>query len=111
MIANRDGGVFPEYLGMVRLGAGRARRRSSADDALETALERTSDWLLARQDDEGYWVAELEGDTILESEYILLMAFLGRESDAGLRAMCALHPGSPARATAAGRSIPAARPT
>ena len=36
---------------------------------------------LAQQNDEGYWVGELEGDTILESEYILLMAFLGRESD------------------------------
>ncbi len=35
----------------------------------------------ARQSDEGYWVGELEGDTILESEYVLLMAFLGRESE------------------------------
>ncbi len=51
------------------------------DDALESALERTRDWLLARQCEEGYWVGELEGDTILESEYILLMTFLGRESD------------------------------
>jgi squalene-hopene/tetraprenyl-beta-curcumene cyclase len=48
---------------------------------LGPALERTTDWLLARQTDEGYWVGELEGDTILESEYILLLAFLGRESD------------------------------
>ena len=48
---------------------------------LEPALERTTDWLLARQHDEGYWVAELEGDTILESEYVLLLAFLGLESD------------------------------
>ena len=79
-------------------------------DALESALERTSDWLLARQNDEGYWVGELEGDTILESEYILLMAFLGRESDPVCGQMRALYPGSSARATAAGRSIPAARP-
>ena len=50
-------------------------------DTLESALERTRDWLLDRQDADGYWVAELEGDTILESEYILLMTFLGRESD------------------------------
>src|SRR5439155_1654746 len=26
---------------------------------------------------DGHWVGELQGDTILESEYILLMAFLG----------------------------------
>src|SRR4029077_876228 len=50
-------------------------------DALGSALERTSDWLLAQQTEDGYWIGELEGDTILESEYILLMAFLGCESD------------------------------
>ena len=36
---------------------------------------------MEQQTQEGYWVGELEGDTILESEYILLLAFLGRESD------------------------------
>jgi squalene-hopene/tetraprenyl-beta-curcumene cyclase len=30
---------------------------------------------------EGHWVGELQGDTILESEYVFLMAFLGREGD------------------------------
>jgi squalene-hopene/tetraprenyl-beta-curcumene cyclase len=80
MIANKDGGVLP------RLSGWPASRRPSRatilpHDALGSALERTSNWLLARQTDEGYWVGELEGDTILESEYVLLMAFLGRESD------------------------------
>jgi squalene-hopene/tetraprenyl-beta-curcumene cyclase len=37
--------------------------------------------LLARQGLAGHWVGELQGDTILESEYILLMAFLGREGE------------------------------
>jgi squalene-hopene/tetraprenyl-beta-curcumene cyclase len=37
------------------------------------------DWLLARQHPAGYWCGELEGDTILESEYILLLAWLRRE--------------------------------
>jgi squalene-hopene/tetraprenyl-beta-curcumene cyclase len=37
--------------------------------------------LLKRQASDGHWVGELQGDTILESEYILLMAFLGREGD------------------------------
>jgi squalene-hopene/tetraprenyl-beta-curcumene cyclase len=45
---------------------------------LEAAVERTRDYLLSRQAPEGYWVGELEGDTILESEYILLLAYLGR---------------------------------
>ena len=43
------------------------------------AIGRTRQWLLGRQHAEGYWVAELEGDTILESETILLLAFLNRE--------------------------------
>src|SRR5277367_2331477 len=80
MIANKDGG------GLLKPSERLSSRRSTPwttlpDDALESALERTRDWLLARQCEEGYWVGELEGDTILESEYILLMTFLGREAD------------------------------
>src|SRR5215471_12075804 len=45
---------------------------------LLAAIERTRDNLLARQAPEGYWVGELEGDTILESEYILLLVYLGQ---------------------------------
>jgi squalene-hopene/tetraprenyl-beta-curcumene cyclase len=37
--------------------------------------------LLSKQARDGHWRGELQGDTILESEYILLMAFLGREAD------------------------------
>jgi squalene-hopene/tetraprenyl-beta-curcumene cyclase len=37
--------------------------------------------LLDRQNEDGHWVGELEGDTILESEYILLLAFLGKHED------------------------------
>jgi squalene-hopene/tetraprenyl-beta-curcumene cyclase len=47
--------------------------------AAREAAARTSGWLLERQQADGHWCAELEGDTILESEYILLLAFLGRE--------------------------------
>jgi squalene-hopene/tetraprenyl-beta-curcumene cyclase len=46
-----------------------------------SAQERTCAWLSSRQQADGHWIGELEGDTILESEYILLLAFLGRESD------------------------------
>src|SRR5579872_3463895 len=55
---------------------------------LVAAIERTRDWLLAHQAPEGYWVGELEGDTILESEYILLLAYLGREGTPTAR-LCA----------------------
>jgi len=43
------------------------------------AIGRTRQWLLAQQHPEGWWCAELEGDTILESETLLLWAFLERE--------------------------------
>ncbi len=43
------------------------------------AIGRTRQWLFSRQHDDGHWCAELEGDTILESEYILLLAYLGRK--------------------------------
>lgn len=45
---------------------------------LRQAILRTREWLLGEQHPEGYWEGELEGDTILESEYILMLAFLGR---------------------------------
>jgi squalene-hopene/tetraprenyl-beta-curcumene cyclase len=43
------------------------------------ALGPTCAALLRLQQPDGHWVGELQGDTILESEYILLLAFLGEE--------------------------------
>ena len=43
------------------------------------ATAQTQQWLLSRQHADGHWCGELEGDTILESEYLLLLAWLGRE--------------------------------
>lgn len=51
-------------------------------EGIRAATRRTSDWLWNRQHPDGHWCAELEGDTILESEYILLLAWLGEESGA-----------------------------
>ena len=96
MIANKDGGAVPRPSESLTARRSMHRPAGLPHDALESALERTTDWLLARQADEGYWVGELEGDTILESEYILLLAFLGRESDPVCGQM-RLHPGPPAR--------------
>jgi squalene-hopene/tetraprenyl-beta-curcumene cyclase len=54
--------------------------QESADaTSLADAIERARRCLLDMQRPDGHWVAELQGDTILESEYILMMAFLGRE--------------------------------
>jgi len=48
------------------------------EDSLTNAISATRDWLLQQQNQDGHWVAELEGDTILESEYIIFLAYLGR---------------------------------
>ncbi len=45
------------------------------------ALDRARERLLELQQPDGHWVGELQGDTILESEYVLLMAFLGRAGE------------------------------
>ena len=51
---------------------------ASIQTRLGPAVTRTRDHLLSLQHDDGHWCAELQGDTILESEYILLLAFLGQ---------------------------------
>jgi squalene-hopene/tetraprenyl-beta-curcumene cyclase len=48
---------------------------------VELAIDNARHCLLNLQQQDGHWVAELQGDTILESEYVLLMAFLGREHE------------------------------
>ncbi|RIK82115.1 MAG: squalene--hopene cyclase [Planctomycetota bacterium] len=59
---------------------GATARRFSAP--LRRAILRTRNWLLERQHADGYWEGELEGDSILQTEYLLLLAFLGREKSA-----------------------------
>ncbi len=51
---------------------------SITGQVMHHTLAGATAWLLARQAPEGYWCAILEGDSILESEMILLDAYLGR---------------------------------
>ena len=60
------------------------RLAALAEEASE-ALERGRVGLLERQRPDGHFVGELEGDTILESEFILLLAFLGKLNDPRIR--------------------------
>ncbi|MCL5105118.1 MAG: squalene--hopene cyclase, partial [Armatimonadetes bacterium] len=62
----------------------KSTRRTSPAGKLEDALNRAVSFLLDAQTGDGYWLGELEGDTILESEYITLMRFLGRGDEAKL---------------------------
>ncbi|HKP00302.1 MAG TPA: prenyltransferase/squalene oxidase repeat-containing protein, partial [Nitrospiraceae bacterium] len=48
-------------------------------DALDDAVRRSQAWLVSKQHaSEGYWVAELEADTTLTAEYLMLRRFLDR---------------------------------
>jgi len=51
---------------------------------LDSAIARATESLLAKQAAGGWWVGELQGDSILESEYILLKWILGQEADPDL---------------------------
>jgi squalene-hopene/tetraprenyl-beta-curcumene cyclase len=42
------------------------------------AIQAARDYMLQIQHADGHWCGELEGDTILESEYVLTMHFIGR---------------------------------
>jgi len=55
-----------------------------ASGSVEPALERARGALLAMQHADGHWRAELEGDSILQSEYILMKFILGQEDDPDL---------------------------
>src|SRR5512137_900677 len=48
---------------------------------VESAIARSCRWLKERQHPEGYWVAELEADTTLESYFILFRTFFGQRQD------------------------------
>ncbi|HQR68693.1 MAG TPA: squalene--hopene cyclase, partial [Thermoanaerobaculia bacterium] len=51
-------------------------------DRVRLSVAAARRYLLSIQEPDGHWCAELEGDTILESEYVLTMHFLGRTGEA-----------------------------
>src|ERR1700722_9225317 len=48
------------------------------ESQVEQSVSRAANWLLSAQNQEGYWWAELEADTTLESDYILYLQILGQ---------------------------------
>src|SRR5262249_16547847 len=56
-------------------------RPANSQKTVQSCLRRARQCLLSWQEPDGHWCGELQGDTILESEYVLLMAFLGRDGD------------------------------
>src|SRR3989442_8315527 len=53
--------------------------RDAPEDAsrIDAAIDAATRRLRSLQHADGHWVGELEGDTILESEYLLLLQFMG----------------------------------
>src|SRR6202790_4949358 len=51
--------------------------RTLPSRVLDMAIERATDWLLARQDEDGHWLFELEADATIPAEYVLLQHYLG----------------------------------
>jgi squalene-hopene/tetraprenyl-beta-curcumene cyclase len=72
---NLDG---PEHIPLLP-APGRAR--------IEASLLSARGWLFGRQSEEGFWCAQLEGDTTLESYWILLDTFMHRGSAERVRAL------------------------
>lgn len=54
--------------------------------AVDEAIARAQDALLAAQRDDGHWVFELEADATIPAEYILLRHYLGEPDDRALEA-------------------------
>src|SRR6185295_12687804 len=52
---------------------------------VRAAMRSAQEYLLNIQHSDGHWCGELEGDTILESEYILTMHFIGRSGEDRVR--------------------------
>src|SRR5882724_8718630 len=74
----------PPMAGPAFRPAGRPASTYSADalaQSAEAAITSARLKLLQLQKPDGHWCGELQGDTILESEYVMLMAYLGQEGD------------------------------
>jgi squalene-hopene/tetraprenyl-beta-curcumene cyclase len=54
---------------------------------IERSVASARDWLFGRQASAGFWCEPLEGDTTVESYWIILDAFLGRRADDQSRAL------------------------
>ncbi len=55
-----------------------ALAEQSLEPDVRRAIKSAQQYFLQIQNADGHWCGELEGDTILESEYILTMHFIGR---------------------------------
>ena len=65
-------GVKPQPMGQPRFG-----RMDLGLDRVADGIAKSTAWLLAEQDEHGYWCGELEADSMLEADYIYMHTLLG----------------------------------
>src|SRR6201996_8679373 len=58
-------------------------------DQVESAVTRARDFVFSRQHPDGYWCGELEADTTLESDYIMVHTLLGTGDERRMKRACA----------------------
>ena len=68
--------LLKEELELLKTRLGTALDNSSKNSPLDVAIERARDGVLKKQDSKGFWCYELEADSTIPSEYILMMHYL-----------------------------------
>ena len=66
----------PETIEKPALSLGHPVSKAKMGTPLDTAINRTKDYLCSLQHPDGYWVAELESNTTMIAEYVFFMHFM-----------------------------------
>ncbi len=74
---NPEAAVSGEQSGR-RSSTGAAQGQS---EAIDEAIRKSQAWFFRHQDPQGFWVAELEADSTLTSEYLMLRRYLGVQDE------------------------------
>jgi squalene-hopene/tetraprenyl-beta-curcumene cyclase len=81
-------GSYPVELPDSRGEIASHKLRRITDSPLDRAIEEARDALIARQDQKGYWLFELEADCTIPAEYIMMMHFLDEIDTALQQKLC-----------------------
>src|SRR2546425_9395233 len=71
-------------------GQGSGQSVAHKGDAVDEAIKRSQQWLLQRQAEAGYWAYELEADTTLTAEYLMLRRNRSEEHTSELQSLAYL---------------------
>jgi len=80
-----EGAISSKLRGFMKERGGERGVSGVPPEGVRNALAAAQRYLLSIQHQDGHWCGELEGDTILESEYLLTLHFLGRTHEPRVR--------------------------